>query len=336
MRPVRIGFAFDMKPPASALPGGTPDDAFEEYDPPATVASIEAAIAAHGHEVVRLGGGREFLDAVLKERLDFVFSISEGRGTFRSREGQVPSVLEMLGIPYAFSDPLTLAMSLDKALTKRMAAHAGVRVSPSWLVHSPGELPRLAAGDLPYPLFAKPAFEGSSKGVRNSAVLKTPGDLRDTVGDLLGTYRQPVLVEPFLAGDEYTVGVVGNDPPGVIGAMRIRPRTGPDPAFVYSLEVKRDWENLVAYDVPPPLDAALRDRLYEDAVRAFGSIGCRDAARVDFRIVDGVPYFMEINPLPGLSPAYGDLPILARGMGMPYGELMGRILDAAFRRTGLA
>jgi D-alanine-D-alanine ligase-like ATP-grasp enzyme len=256
---MRIGLTFDMKPAGSPVPSGLPDDLFEEYDPPSTVGAIEAAISECGQEVVRLGGGREFLERVLREPVDFVFNIAEGRGTFRSREGQVPSVLEMLGIPYSFSDPLTLAISLDKPLTKRL-----------------------------------------------------------------------------VAGDEYTVGIIGNTPPEAIGAMRIRPRSGADPDFVYSIEVKRDWENQVAYDVPPPLPPDLLARLYADAVKAFSAIGCRDVARVDFRIRDGVPVFLEINPLPGLSPAYGDLPILSRGMGLAYPELMSRILSAAFARCGLA
>ena len=333
---MRIGLTFDMKPAGSPVPSGLPDDLFEEYDPPSTVGAIEAAIAESGHGVVRLGGGREFLERVLHEPVDFVFNIAEGRGTFRSREGQVPSVLEMLGIPYSFSDPLTLAISLDKPLTKRLVAAAGVAVAPDWVVGSESDLARLLRSDPPFPLFAKPAFEGSSKGIRGSSRLEGTGQLKETVGEMLRSYGQPVMVEGFVAGDEYTVGIIGNTPPEAIGAMRIRPRSGTDPDFVYSIEVKRDWENQVAYDVPPPLPADLLARLYADAVRAFSAIACRDVARVDFRIREGVPVFLEINPLPGLSPAYGDLPILSRGMGLDYQSLMSRILATAFARCGLA
>ncbi len=333
---MRIGFAYDLKVPGAAPPPGVPDDAYEEYDPPATVDAIAAAVAALGHDVVRLGGGREFLEKILAEKLDFVFSVSEGRGTFRSREGQVPSVLEMLGIPYAFSDPLTLSLSLDKPLCKRLVAGAGVSVAPGWVVGTAAELEALASReDLPWPLFAKPAYEGSSKGIRGNSVLPGAAELRRTAGGMLRDYGQPVLVEGFVAGDEYTVGVVGNDPPTAVGAMRIRPKEGADPHFAYTLEVKRDWENRVAYDVPPPLPGPALDRLYGDAVKAFCAIGCRDVCRVDFRVRDGVPVFLEINPLPGLSPVYGDLPLLSRGMGIPYPELMRRILTAAFTRCGL-
>ncbi len=334
---MRIGFAYDLKVPRAGLPEGAPEDQYEEYDPPATVDAIAKAIESQGHQVVRLGGGREFLEKILSSKVDFVFSISEGRGSFRSREGQVPSVLEMLGIPYAFSDPLTLAISLDKPLCKRLAAEAGVAVAPGWVVSSAMDLDGLAGRTgLPFPLFAKPAYEGSSKGIRKESVIRDYEGLRSTVGSLLGAYGQPVLVEGFIAGDEYTVGVVGNDPPKAVGAMRIRPKSGADPGFAYTIEVKRDWENQVAYDVPPPLARETLERLYGSAVAAFRAIGCRDVARVDFRIKDGVPVFLEINPLPGLSPVYGDLPLLSKGMGLGYDELMKRILRSALTRCGLA
>lgn len=153
---------------------------------------------------------------------------------------------------------------------------------------------------------------------------------------MLSDYRQPVLVEAFIEGDEYTVGVLGNGSPEAIGAVRVRPKKGPDPSFVYSVEAKRDWQNQLAYDVPPPLEGETLRRLYADAVKAFGAIGCRDVARVDFRLKDDTPVFLEINPLPGLSPAYGDLPLLARGMGVAYPELMKRMLSASFERCGLS
>ncbi len=340
---MRIGLAFDMKEPGGATPPGlppgppadVPDDFQEEYDPPATVASIQDAIAAHGHEVARLGGGREFIETVLKERLDFVFNISEGRGNYRSREGQVPSILEMLGIPYTFSDPLTLSLSLDKPLTKRLVSSSGVAVAPDWVVKDSTGLNDLANQALPFPLFVKPACEGSSKGIRRASRVLDGKALRSVAGDLLRRYGQPVMVEGFVAGDEYTVGVLGNGDARALGAMRIRPKAGPDPDFVYSVEVKRDWENEVAYDVPAPLGEEALQRLYRDAVKAFHAIGCRDLARVDFRVRDGIPVFLEINPLPGLSPTYGDLPIVARGMGTPYPDLMGKILNTAFARCGL-
>jgi D-alanine-D-alanine ligase len=334
---MKIGFAFDLKVPGSAPPPGVPDDLYEEYDPPATVDAIADALAAHGHQVVRLGGGRGFLEKVLSEPVDFVFTISEGRGTFRSREGQVPSVCEMLGIPYSFSDPLTLALSLDKPFTKRLVREAGVETAPDWTVRDGAELAALASRqDLPWPLFVKPAYEGSSKGIRQTSRVLDAASLRHTVTAMLDEYHQPVMVEGFVSGDEYTVGVVGNDAAAAVGAMRIRPKRGADPEFVYSIEMKRDWENQVAYDVPPPLPPEILSRLYADAVKAFRAIGARDVSRVDFRVRGTTPVFLEINPLPGLSPVYGDLPLLSKGMGISYEELMGRILSVSFARQGLA
>ncbi|MEW6757971.1 MAG: D-alanine--D-alanine ligase [Acidobacteriota bacterium] len=330
---MRIGLTFDLKPPASEPADGQPDDLYEEFDPPETVGAIGSAIESLGHEVVPLGGGRSFLEKALTERLDFVFNISEGQGTLRSREAQVPSVLEMLGIPYALSDPLTLALSLDKALTKRLVAFSGVAVPSDLLVRRPADLD--GAERLRFPCIAKPAYEGSSKGIRDTSVVRSPEEARRHVEATLRAYGQPVLLEEFVSGDEYTVGVVGNDPPRAIGAMRIRPKAGPRPDFVYSVEVKRDWRNRVAYDVPPPLESSHLMRLYSDAVLAFRALECRDAARVDFRVRDGLPVFLEINPLPGLSPTYGDLPILARGMGIAYPQLMEAILNAALTRCGL-
>jgi D-alanine-D-alanine ligase len=350
---MRIGLAFDLKEAGAAppppgrpddfpgdlpddFPGEQPDDLFEEFDPPETVAAIESAIAARGHEVLRLGGGRAFLEGVLKEPLDFVFNISEGRGTFRGREGQVPSVLEMLGIPYSFSDPLALGISLDKDLTKRLVAGAGVAVPPGWMVRGEDDIGMVLALHPRFPLFAKPAFEGSSKGIRSTSFIPDADTLKRVVPSLLTDYRQPILVETFVSGDEYTVGVVGNGPAEPLGAMRIRPKSGPDPNFAYTIELKRDWENQVAYDIPAPLPPCTLARLLGDAVKAFEALECRDVARVDFRLDGETPLFLEINPLPGLSPVYGDLPILARGHGLSYERFMGRILDAGLRRYGLA
>jgi D-alanine-D-alanine ligase len=330
---MRIGLTFDLKPPALSPADGQPDDLYEEFDPPETVGAIGAAIESLGHEVVPLGGGRPFLEKVLAEHLDFVFNIAEGKGTLRSREAQVPSVLEMLGIPYALSDPLTLALSLDKALTKRLVAFTGVTVPSDLLVRRATDLDHV--DELRYPCIAKPAYEGSSKGIRDASVVRSPGEAHRHVEAMLRAYGQPVLLEEFVAGDEYTVGVVGNDPPRAIGAMRIRPKEGPHPEFVYSVEVKRDWRNRVAYDVPPPLDGPALDRLYADAISAFRALECRDAARVDFRLREGSPVFLEINPLPGLSPVYGDLPLLAQGMGISYPQLMEAVLNAALTRCGL-
>jgi D-alanine-D-alanine ligase len=180
-------------------------------------------------------------------------------------------------------------------------------------------------------VIVKPAWEGSSKGIRGKSVVDRPDDLPAAVESLWQDHRQPVLVEEFIQGDELTVGVVGNDPPEVIGIMRVLP-TRPTDRFIYSLEVKRDYERQVRYECPAQLGAEATARVRDAALAAYRVLGCRDVSRVDFRLRDGIPYFLEVNPLPGLNPHSGDLVILSGMVGWTYPRLIAAILDAAFRR----
>jgi len=327
---MRVGLTYDLKERVHAGPD-CPDDALEEYDSQETVQAIAGALESQGHAVVCLGGGREFLSSVQSEHVDLVFNIAEGLGNQRSREAQVPSVLEMLDIPYAGSDPQCLAICLDKPLTKKLVAAAGV-ATPRWRVVSDvGQLEDVPWDGFPFPAFVKPSHEGSSKGIRFRRA-ETGAQAADMAEVLLSRYRQPVMVEEFIAGDEVTVGVVGNSPPRVLGPMRILPRQKGD-YFVYSLEVKRDWENLVDYECPARLEPRVMQLIAESCLNAFEVLGCRDFARMDFRVApDGVPYFLEVNPLPGLNPHSGDLPIMAGKMGWSYEALIEAILTAACER----
>ncbi len=330
---MKIGLTYDIKSEV-ATGGNLPEDAFEEYDSPETVNAIAAALGAYGHEVVKLGGGRTFLKNILAERVDFVFNIAEGLGNFRSREAQVPSVLEMLGIPYAGSDPLTLAVSLEKPLTKEVVAQAGVTTPRARVINSLAEMDRLDWSSFPFPVFAKPAHEGSSKGIRRASRVETPAELWALVQAQMTTYAQPLLVEEFIPGEEVTVGVVGNAPPQVVGIMRVVPKTR-EPYFVYSLEVKRNWRELVSYECPAKLPEATLARIHQAAFKVYEKLGVRDFARIDFRIApDGTPYFLEINPLPGLNPQSGDIVLMAGMMGWSYEKLIGAILNSALRRYG--
>ncbi len=254
----------------------------------------------------------------------------------------MPAVLEMLGIPHTGSDPLTLAASLDKSVAKALVAAEGVAV-PRGLALAPAAGPdaiearlgRLAAS-VPFPWLLKPAFEGSSKGIRARCLVDSVDEAADLYRSLSRDYAQTVLVEEFIAGDELTVGIVGNGASAeVIGAMRVVPRRDRD-RFVYSLDLKRDWSENVAYEVPARLATGVVDAVERSALLAYGSLGCRDVARVDYRVRDGVPYFLEANPLPGLAPDWSDLVILAHGVGVEYAELIRLILDAALARVGLA
>jgi D-alanine-D-alanine ligase len=325
---MRIGLAYDLKS-AVPLAENSTDDALEEYDSRETVETIADALSAAGHSAVMLGGGEEFLENILRQKVDLVFNISEGRGNSRSRESQVPAVLEMLGIPYSGSDAHCLTVCLDKPWAKKLVAAEGV-ATPSWrLVNDEESLSQLAWEK--FPAIVKPAYEGSSKGIRLSSVVDNIGRLQEEVSRLLNAYRQPIMVEEFITGDEVTVGVIGNSPPKVIGMMRILPRKR-DERFVYSLEVKRDYLNLVDYESPPKIDDKVLADIASASLKIFNCLGCRDFARIDFRVgADGLPYFLEINPLPGLG-TYSDLVIMAQKLGWTHQGLIQAVLEAALKR----
>lgn len=339
---MRIGLAFDLKP-AAPLPPGAPDDLHEEFDSPVTVRAIGDALRGLGHEVRELGDGRPLVEALLRDRPDLVFNLAEGTGISRSREARVPAVCELLGIPYTGSDPLALAVALDKDMTRRVVESAGIVVPKGFTLTLPdgpydGDFaefpPMLAESGLPLPVIAKPVCEGSSKGIRNRCLVRTAEAFGPVVMQLWQDYQQPVLVEEFVVGDEVTVGIVGNDPPQVLGSMRVLPRQATE-HFVYSLEVKRDYEQLVEYEVPARLPLAVTHAVEGAALQAFAALGCRDVARADFRVRDGVPVFLEINPLPGLNPESSDLVFLAYRLGLSHADLIRSILDAAMTRCRL-
>jgi D-alanine-D-alanine ligase len=330
---MKLGITFDLKL-ATPAASDVPDDAYEEFDSPQTIEAIARVLRGRGHEVVLLGDGREFLDKVLAEKPDFVFNFAEGHGISRSREARVPAVLEMLGIPYSGSDPFTLAVTLDKDCAKKLVAPARVLVPASFTLDADVAISKVPRDALRFPLVVKPAWEGSSKGIRNRCLVHKADELADVVASLRATHRQTLLLEEFIAGEEVTVGVIGNHEPRVLGMLQVVPKT-PTPHFLYSLEVKRDYHQYVTFNCPPNLPAITLDGLAQAALVAYRTLGCRDVARVDFRVRAGVPYFLEVNPIPGLHPVHSDLVLIAYGIGWTYEKLVGTILDEAFQRLGL-
>jgi D-alanine-D-alanine ligase len=312
------------------------DDHDEEFDSPETIAALAHELEGLGHEVELLGDGPLLVERLAKgPKPDLVWNLAEGAGNQRSREARVPALLEMLDIPYTGSDPLTLAATLDKDCAKRLIAQAGL-ATPAWelfLGDWNEAAPRLAR--LRFPVFVKPAYEGSSKGIIASSIIANLDQLRDALEQLLEVYKQPVLIEEFIDGDELTVGLVGNDPPDVLGIMRVLPNSPTREPFVYSLEIKRNWQRLVRYECPAKLSAGDFAAVKQAALGCWQAIGCRDVARVDFRLREGVPYILEANPLPGISPNSGDLVLLSRAMGIDYPHLVRRILQAALERLNL-
>ncbi|MFH1435960.1 MAG: D-alanine--D-alanine ligase [Pseudomonadota bacterium] len=325
---MRIGIAFDLKEDFDVPPQR--DDLLEEYDSIETVHAIARELERLGHGVELLHGGRRFLRNVTDRPVDLVFNIAEGRGG-RSREAQIPALCELLEIPCTHSDALALALSLDKGLSVQVAKAGGVPTPLQHIVKAPGE--EMAAG-FPLPVVLKPLHEGSSMGVRNDGLITDCEVLPLRVRELLERYRQPVIVEEFLPGRELTVGIVGNSPPRIMGIMEIAPRDRPIGEFLYSIETKRNYLELVDYHCPP---TGLSERTLVEtgrlALKVYDIFGCQDVARVDFRLdAQGGPRFLEINPLPGLSPTYSDLCIMASLINLPYATLIENIVNAAIER----
>lgn len=334
LQPLDVAIAFDLKESiAERVPTDAPDDALEEYDSLETVKAIAAALEAVGHRTRLVGGGRDFVRSMLDEKSDLVFNIAEGWGT-RSREAHVPSFLEMIGVPFTHSDPLTLALSLDKGLAKRVVASHGVATPRFAVVSTVKDLAKL---ELRFPVVAKPVAEGSSMGIRDGAIFDSLADLTAALPELRRAYRQPVLLEEFCSGPEFTVGITGTGPDAeVVGVMEIVPRGQSLEKFLYSLDVKRNWRERVEYHAPPKRDAKLVREIGKLALGAYRALECRDVGRVDVRLgADGKPYFLEVNPLPGLNPVSGDLVILAAGHDVSYPQLIQKIVESARKRLAI-
>ncbi|MEO0300114.1 MAG: D-alanine--D-alanine ligase [candidate division WOR-3 bacterium] len=328
---MKIGIAYDLKP--KEVPAHLPEDIFEEFDSEITVNSLKKTIESFGFETILLGSGKDFIEKILKEKVDFIFNIAEGFGT-RSREGHVPSVCEMLNIPYSGSDPLALSITLDKELCKRFAKSIGVRTPSFKVIKSLKELKNFKFKDFPCVLKLK--NEGSSIGLRLSSKVYSIDELKEKAKELLEKYREPVLVEKFVPGKEVTVGIIGNEKIKFFGLMEIRPKRLKEEDFLYSLEVKRNYKEEVEYIVPPEIPEEKKREIKRYVLKLFKALDLRDFSRFDFRLDENFnPYFLEINPLPGLNPETSDFPIMAYKMGLSYREIIEKILESAFERYGI-
>jgi D-alanine-D-alanine ligase len=334
---MRIGITYNLK---SEVDNICPehllmDDAFEEFDTEGTIDAIKSVLERNGHSVIKLGWGKAAIKLLLSESPDFVFNIAEGYSG-RNREAQTPALLEMLDIPHSGSDALTLSLTLDKITSKKILYYYGIKNPNYCVVNSLVEMD-IADAQLKYPLFVKPAWEGSSKGIQHNSKVNRKEELMVAVGHLLKYYpNQPILVEEYISGREFTVGVLGNQCPYILGVMEISPRSKEGEDFFYSREVKRDWQNRVIYRCPPEIDNFLKKDLERVAKEAFVAFECRDVSRVDMRVDEfGNVYFIEINPLPGLSPEYADLVIMARRMGWTYEKLILTVLNHALSRYNM-
>jgi D-alanine-D-alanine ligase len=322
-----VGVTYDLR--SDYLAEGYSEEETAEFDSPATIQALEDAIAACGHRVRRIGNVRRLVERLAAgERWDLVFNFAEGINGI-GREAQVPAILDAYGIAYTFSDPVVMGLTLHKGLTKRVVRDAGVPTPDFAVVEGAADIARIA---LPFPLFAKPIAEGTGKGVSPASRIADRRRLGAVCRDLLKRFDQPVLVETFLPGREFTVGVLGTGDQAVaIGALEVILKDNAEEG-VYSYRNKEECEERVIYRLAGDAQAHEASAV---ALAAWRALGCRDAGRVDLRAdAAGRINFIEVNPLAGLHPTHSDLPILWRQAGGQYGDLIRRIVDSAAARVG--
>lgn len=354
---VRIGFAYNQKPALPALKSADsasrdldkapanralrPDlpqpDLYAEWDEPETIEAVAGALSGVG-EVIRLEADKDFPRKLLAAKVDFVFNIAEGLYGV-NRESHVPSICEFLGVPYHASDPLSLALTLHKGRAKEIMAYYGVPTAPFIVANTRADARNV---DLPFPLFAKPALEGSGKGITERSLCTNRAKLVQAVGDLLDTYNEPVLIESWLPGQEFTVAILGNGKEArclpLVGMRWDALPLGAKP--IYGYEAKWLWDTpehpLDLFECPAQVSKELARDVRSAALSAYRMLGCRDWCRVDVRCdAAGRPMVVELNPLPGILPNPVDnscFPKAARAAGMSYDDLIQAVADIAWRR----
>jgi D-alanine-D-alanine ligase len=339
-----IGFTYDLR--KDYLARGYSEEDVAEFDSEGTIDAIAGAIESLGHTVVRVGNAWELCRRLVAgEKWDLVFNVTEGlRG--RSREAQVPAICELYNINYTFSDPLVSAATLDKAVAKRLVRDSGLYTAPFAVVNDIDDLDAACRGrpvclpkegehagsPLPgFPLFAKPLAEGTGKGITNTSKIESPAQLREVCAELLKRYKQPVLLEEYLPGREFTVGILGTGQEAkVLGTMEIELIDASNNS-IYSYASKELCETQVRYTKATGSVVAEVEKL---ALRSYQALECRDAGRVDIRLdKNGTPCFLEVNPLAGMHPSHSDLPMIATQEQMSYQKLIDSIIKSAIRRA---
>jgi D-alanine-D-alanine ligase len=364
MSGLKVALLANLKQNAPRFPGMA-DDHWDDLDSEKTVEALQAAIRAGGHACVFYEGDATLYERLRDHRPDICFNICEGHFG-DGREAQVPALLEMLRLPYTGSRVLTLALALDKPMTKRVLMWHDLPTPPMQTFESPDEP---LDDDMIFPLFVKPSREGTGMGVSARSIVQTEAELREQLDYIINRYQQTALVERFIAGREVTVGLVGNisgvaarrlpsrfynsrhrdySEAGLAalkaGGMTFLPPLEIDLApylesdAVYSNRLKTDLADQIGYLCPAPLDGPQVQELNWLTAAVFRVVGCSDVARVDFRLDENdhyKPYVLEINPLPGLTPGISDLVIEAEAIKISHTELVNMILEAAIARHGL-
>ncbi len=327
---MRIGLTYDLR--SEYLAAGYGEEETAEFDREETVAAIESTLQQLGHATERIGNARSLIARLTAgDRWELVFNIAEGL-TGIGREAQVPAILDLYGIPYTFSDPLVMALTLHKGMTKRVLRDAGIPTPDFVVAERLRDLDELSFGP---PYFLKPVAEGTGKGVTPESIVRRRNDLSETFNRLLAQFNQPVLVERYLPGREFTTAIVGTGPDAqILGTMEIQLLQNADPE-VYSYTNKELCEDRVVYKLVRPQEDIVVRKVEQITLDAWRVLGCRDAGRADLRCDEkGVPQFMEVNPLAGLHPQHSDLPIICNHLGIPFLRLIDRIVNSARRRIG--
>jgi len=325
-----IGFTYDVKTDW-VLSADDPKDLNAEFDKPESIKEIARALESGGHKVVHIGNINNLLAQIDSLDVDIFFNICEGRGG-RNRESQVPIILEMKGLPFMGSDALTMGMTLDKAVAKKLFAADGIPTARFFTATKDDDLKQL--NTIGYPLIVKTHHEGTSKGISDSSRVENLEQLKQQVDFINKTYHQPALVEEFIAGTEFTVAVLGNDNPKAMAVVQVSMDGNADLGdrfYTYDMVCS----SALQYICPAQITEELNIKMQELAVKAFQCVGCRDVGRVDFRVdKEGNPYVLEINPLPNLAKE-DVFNVFPYAMGSTYEEAINQVLNNALERNGL-
>ena len=322
---MKVGITYDLQ--EYYLNHGMSEEDTAEFDRPDTIEGIEKAVRNLGYETDRVGNIFELTQRLVSgDRWDMVFNIAEGARGF-AREAQIPALLDAYGIPYTFSDPMVLALTLHKGMTKHVIRDIGVPTPDFMVINNLNDLEKCS---MAFPVFAKPVAEGTGKGIGSDSKIKDSKGLFEACRWILETFKQPVILESFLPGREFTVGITGTGDRAIsTGVMEVLLQKGADPDS-YSYANKKHYETRVKYRLADDSEAL---RAAETALKAWRGLGCRDGGRIDLRSDEnGIPMFLEVNPLAGLNPEISDLPILCGMSGISYQELISRIMESALER----
>ncbi len=329
---MKIGLTYDLREEYLAM--GYNEFETAEFDRGDTIDAIESTLQALGYETDRIGHAKNLTQRLVSgDRWDLVFNIAEGLRGY-GREALVPALLDAYDIPYTFSDPLVLSLTLHKGMTKRVIRDAGIPTADFAVVEDLRQTTQVSFNP---PYFIKPVAEGTGKGVTPASIIRRRQDLKSRCAALIDTYRQPVLVEKFLPGREFTVGLIGTGTDAVaLGTIEVHLLADAEPE-VYSYQNKEDCEKLVKYRLVNAVEDAVVRNAETIALDAWRVLGCRDAGRIDIRCDhSGNPNFIEVNPLAGIHPEHSDLPIICNHLGMPYRELIKKIMASAERRMDIS